>query len=46
VERMRPLMGVNEQTRRFIDFLAGDSTGEFAQGPRKQLEAGSATPRR
>jgi uncharacterized protein (DUF2236 family) len=39
VERMRPLMGVNDQTRRFIDFLAGDSTGEFAQGPRKQLEA-------
>jgi uncharacterized protein (DUF2236 family) len=39
VERMRPLMGVNEQTRRFIDFLAGDSDGEFAQGPRKQLEA-------
>jgi uncharacterized protein (DUF2236 family) len=39
VERMRPLMGVNEQTRRFIDFLAGDSSGDFALGPRKQLEA-------
>jgi uncharacterized protein (DUF2236 family) len=38
VERMRPLMGVNEQTRRFIDFLAGDSTGEFGVGRRKQLE--------
>ena len=38
VERMRPLMGVNDQTRRFIDFLAGDSTGEFGVGRRKQLE--------
>ncbi|CAN5716795.1 hypothetical protein BH10ACT1_BH10ACT1_05780 [soil metagenome] len=38
VERMRPLMGVNEQTRRFIDFLVGDSDGEFRVGPRKQLE--------
>jgi uncharacterized protein (DUF2236 family) len=38
VERMRPLMGVNEQTRRFIDFLAGDSDGEFRLGSRQQLE--------
>jgi len=38
VERMRPLMGVNEQTRRFVDFLAGDSPGEFGVGQRKQLE--------
>ena len=29
VERMRPLMAMNEQTREFIDFLAGDSDGEF-----------------
>jgi uncharacterized protein (DUF2236 family) len=39
VETMRPLMGMNEQTRRFIDFLAGDSDGEFRATPRKQLEA-------
>jgi uncharacterized protein (DUF2236 family) len=38
VERMRPLMGVNEQTRRFVDFLAGDSDGEFRLGARQQLE--------
>jgi uncharacterized protein (DUF2236 family) len=38
VERMRPLMAVNEQTRRFIAFLAGDSDGEFGVKPRKQLE--------
>jgi uncharacterized protein (DUF2236 family) len=38
VERMRPLMGVNEQTRRFIAFLAGDSAGEFGVGPLKQLD--------
>lgn len=38
VERMRPLMGVNEQTRSFIGFLAGDSDGEFGVGRRKQLE--------
>ena len=38
VERMRPLMAMNEQTRLFIDFLAGDSTGEFRVGKRKQLE--------
>lgn len=38
VERMRPRLGVNEQTREFIAFLAGDSDGEFAVGSRKQLE--------
>ena len=38
VERMRPLMAMNEQTRRFIAFLAGDSDGEFGVGRRKQLE--------
>ena len=38
VERMRPLMGVNEQTRQFIDFLAGDSDGEFRANRREQLE--------
>lgn len=38
VERVRPLLGANEQTRRFIDFLAGDSDGEFGVGARKQLE--------
>jgi uncharacterized protein (DUF2236 family) len=38
VERMRPLMGMNEQTRQFIDFLAGDSPGEFRVSSRKQLE--------
>lgn len=38
VEEMRPLMAMNEQTRRFTDFLAGDSDGEFGIGPRKQLE--------
>lgn len=38
VERMRPLMAYNEQTRRFVDFLAGDSAGEFRASPRKQLE--------
>jgi uncharacterized protein (DUF2236 family) len=37
-ERMRPVMGMNEQTRSFIGFLVGDSDGEFRQGARKQLE--------
>ncbi len=38
VERMRPLMAMTEQTREFIDFLAGDA-GELYQGsPREQLE--------
>lgn len=39
VERMRPLMAANEQTRRFIDFLAGDSDGPFRGSARQQLEA-------
>lgn len=39
VERMRPLMGFNEQTRRFVDFLAGDSDGKFRGSARQQLEA-------
>ena len=39
VERMRPLMSMNEQTRRFIDFLAGDSDGEFRGRREQQLEA-------
>lgn len=38
VERMRPLMAMTEQTREFVDFLAGDVDGEFGVGPRKQLE--------
>jgi len=38
VERMRPLMSMNEQTRRFIDFLAGDSDGPFRCSARQQLE--------
>jgi uncharacterized protein (DUF2236 family) len=38
VERMRPLMGMNEQTREFIDFLVGDSHGAFRAPLRKQIE--------
>ena len=38
VERMRPLMSMNEQTREFIDFLAGDSDGDFRGSARQQLE--------
>ena len=37
VERMRPLMSMNEQTRQFIAFLSGDSDGEFGVGPSKQF---------
>jgi uncharacterized protein (DUF2236 family) len=38
VARMRPLMSFNEQTREFVDFLAGDA-GEFYQASkREQLE--------
>lgn len=38
VERMRPFMSFNEQTREFVDYLAGDA-GELYQGsPREQLE--------
>lgn len=48
VERMRPLMAMTEQTRAFLDFLAGDTEGEFRASPRQQLErrlaiAGSMT---
>ena len=38
VERMRPHMAFNEQTREFVDFLAGDVDGELRASPRKQLE--------
>jgi uncharacterized protein (DUF2236 family) len=38
VERMRPFMSMNEQTRTFIGFLAGDSDGEFRGTPRQQLQ--------
>jgi uncharacterized protein (DUF2236 family) len=38
VERMRPLMAMNEQTRDFINFLAGDTQGEFRAPLRKQVE--------
>ncbi len=38
VERMRPRMGVNEQTREFINFLAGDVEGEFRASSRQQLD--------
>jgi len=38
VERMRPLMGVNEQTREFIAFLVGDVEGDMHAAPRQQIE--------
>jgi uncharacterized protein (DUF2236 family) len=38
VERMRPLMAMTEQTREFVDFLAGDVEGEFGGNRRQQLE--------
>jgi uncharacterized protein (DUF2236 family) len=38
VERMRPRMSVNEQTREFINFLAGDVDGEFRASNRQQLD--------
>jgi uncharacterized protein (DUF2236 family) len=38
VERMRPLMAMTEQTREFLDFLAGDVEGEYRATPRQQLE--------
>jgi uncharacterized protein (DUF2236 family) len=39
VEQMRPLMAMNEQTRDFMNFLAGDdSNGTFRAPLRKQLE--------
>ncbi len=37
VERMRPRMGVNEQTRSFMDFLAG-RTDDAAIGRRERLD--------
>jgi uncharacterized protein (DUF2236 family) len=38
VERMRPLMAMTEQTREFLDFLAGDVEGEWRATARQQLE--------
>jgi uncharacterized protein (DUF2236 family) len=38
VEHMRPLMSMNEQTRQFIDFLAGDSNGPSRGNARRRLE--------
>lgn len=38
VERMRPLMAMTEQTREFMDFLAGDTDGEFRGSARQQFE--------
>ena len=38
VERMRPLMSMNEQTRSFLAFLSGDVEGEFHASARQQLE--------
>ena len=38
VERMRPLMAMNEQTREFIDFLSAASEGEYRGTTRQQLE--------
>ena len=38
VERMRPLMAMNEQTRDFVGFLVGDTEGEFHAGRREQLQ--------
>jgi uncharacterized protein (DUF2236 family) len=38
VERMRPLMSMNEQTRSFVAFLAGDTGNELQLGRRQQFE--------
>jgi uncharacterized protein (DUF2236 family) len=38
VERMRPLMAMNEQTRSFIGFLVGDTEGEFHAPRYQQLD--------
>lgn len=38
VERMRPQMAFTEQTREFLDFLAGDVPGDLHASPRQQLE--------
>lgn len=43
VERMRSVLSVNAQTRSFIDFLAGDSEGEFRAGAVGQLKGRLAT---
>ena len=37
VERMRPLMSMNEQTRNFLDFLAGN-TDDFPVGRRERFD--------
>jgi uncharacterized protein (DUF2236 family) len=37
VERMRPLMSMNEQTRSFLDFLAGN-TDDFPVGRRERFD--------
>jgi uncharacterized protein (DUF2236 family) len=37
VEDMRPRMAFTEQTREFVDFLAGDSDGDFRAGALGQL---------
>ena len=37
-ERMRPLLAMTEQTREFVDFLAGDSDGEWRASAPRQLE--------
>jgi uncharacterized protein (DUF2236 family) len=38
VERMRPLMAMTEQTREFVDFLAGATDGPLKATRRQQLE--------
>jgi uncharacterized protein (DUF2236 family) len=38
VDRMRPLMAMTEQTRSFLDFLAGEVEGELRATARQQLE--------
>ena len=38
VEHMRAQMAMNEQTRSFISFLAGDSEGEFRANSVQQLQ--------
>lgn len=38
VERMRHHMAFTEQTREFVDFLAGDVPGDLRATPRQQLE--------
>ena len=38
VERMRPLMAFTEQTREFVDFLAGNAGELYQAGAREQLD--------